>query len=265
MKFGLNSGKKILVLLGGLLILWAAHFVGDYNHFQQRTGFSKFLPYVFLILMYGWILFHNLILFDGQFLKGKKNLYFVWTFIAILICTFNMFIILYYVFQVHNPFPQLFNFWLYTLLGLGVYVIFKYLKVVAQQNRISPQLPVVPMENMLFHCTIDGEKQVIPYDQILFIESLENYIRINTPNKKHLVRLSMKEAEDCLPNPLFLRISRSNIVNTDHISRIDSDTVILAGERLKIGKVYKKFVEDRLTEQSASKNSALDPLRPNAK
>jgi hypothetical protein len=53
-----------------------------------------------------------------------------------------------------------------------------------------------------------------------------------------------------LPKPIFVRISKSNIVNVQHLSRVNDDTVEVKGEILKIGKVFKKYVADQLSATS---------------
>lgn len=90
---------KLFLHLAALLALLCVHFIADYHHFQQRTGFNKFSPYLFLLLMYGWIVFHNLVLFDGLYLSGKKRAYFTWTMLAMGIFSLNIYFILFYGFQ----------------------------------------------------------------------------------------------------------------------------------------------------------------------
>jgi ABC-type nickel/cobalt efflux system permease component RcnA len=230
----------------GLIALIMVHWVADYYHFQQRTGFNKYSPYIFLLLLYGWIVFHNLILFDGLFLKGKKRQYFIWTGIALLICSLNMFFILHFGFEVANPFPQIMNFWIYTLLGLGVYMIYRYLKIHREKvpNPHSQDQEHIGASQFIFMA--DGKKHLIPYEKILYLESLENYIKVHTPQKSFIVRMPLKEAELELPSPFFLRISRSHIINTQHIESFHQDSLKTGGKVFKVGKVYKKYVEDQL-------------------
>lgn len=236
--------NPVLRNLLGLLALFTAHFVSDQYSFHQRTGLNKTSPYFFLILMYGWIIFHNRILFDHLYLKGRRPAYFFRTFLVMGICSFNMHVILKYFFDVSHTLPQIFSFWVYTLAGLGVYVMFRYLG--PQQ---SPPDTVSPTgsEPSHFNCTADGVRQEIPLRDILYIESLENYVKIITPSKSFLPRLSLKEAEDRLPRPRFIRISRSCIVNSRHMEFIAPDTIRIRNQDLKIGKVYKRYVEEQIT------------------
>lgn len=239
--------NRLFPYLAGLLALLAVHLVADYYHIQQRAGFNKISPYLFLLLLYGWIVFHNLILFDGLYLKGKKRSYFIWTSLAMLVSSLNMFFILYYGFNLSNPLPQILNFWIYTLLGLGVYMTHRYLKDFRESSsNIPSSIGKDQPEATYFTFTSDSQQHSIPFEKILYLESLQNYVRIHTLQKIYLVRLSMKEAEQRLPSPLFIRISRSHILNTSHIHTREQDAIRVGVQNFKIGKVYKKYVEDQL-------------------
>lgn len=239
--------NPVVLHLTGIGALWAVHFVADYYHFQQRTGFQQTSPYLFLVMLYGWIVFHNRVLFSGLYLSGRKRPYFLYTSLALAVCSVNMYVILRYGFAVLNPFPQIINLWLYTLLGLGVYVIVRYLREVPRPEQPRPlEEPVPSVDGEYLSCTVDGERQRIPHHEIRYLESLENYVKIHTLHKTYLVRMSMKEAEDRLPRPRFLRISRSHIINTSHITSLTNDSLQLGSHTFRIGKVYKKYVEDQL-------------------
>jgi two-component system, LytTR family, response regulator len=52
------------------------------------------------------------------------------------------------------------------------------------------------------------------------IEAQDDYVMIHTQRKRYLVSLRIRNLEDRLPNPPFLRIHRSHIVNLDHVDRM---------------------------------------------
>jgi DNA-binding LytR/AlgR family response regulator len=140
----------------------------------------------------------------------------------------------------------------YTVTGLGVYVIFRYLQTARRAAELvlpapsapPPSEPLPIREPAFFQCVADGAPQAIAHDQILYLESLENYVKVVTGPKTYLTRLTMKEAEARLPKPPFLRISRSHLVNTAHIRSTEPDAVHVGSTALRIGKVYKRYVEE---------------------
>jgi two-component system LytT family response regulator len=60
----------------------------------------------------------------------------------------------------------------------------------------------------------------LPLDEVERVEAHDDYAMIHTARKRHLVSLRMSALEAKLPNPPFLRVHRSHIVNLDHVDRI---------------------------------------------
>lgn len=81
----------------------------------------------------------------------------------------------------------------------------------------------------------------IPFNEIQYIESMREYVRIHLTGSKPIMSLmSLKSLEERLPRQNFMRVHRSFIVNLDAIriverSRIifDKDTYIPIGEQYK--------------------------------
>lgn len=238
--------KNVLVRnvlgLGALLLL---HFLVDFVSMQSRDGYSKITPYIFVALMYGWIVFHNRVLFEKFFLHHRKPSYFAWTGLAMAVFSFNMYYIISTSFKIANPLPQIISFWIYTFAGLGVYVLWKtYVNqnpIVATQPGSQQKSPELQKTFAYIH---NGQTHEMPVDSIYYLESLENYVRIFTSARKPIViRMTLKEAEANLQCPPFLRISRSHIVNMNLVQRDGTDSIRIGNETIKIGKVYKKYVE----------------------
>jgi LytTr DNA-binding domain len=226
----------------GLSALLIAYYIPDRSALTQRHGFDAFSPYLFLVLMYGWIVFHNTILFSRMYLQGKTKTYILWTFFIISVSSLNMHLVLVYMFRQTNTLPQLLSFWVFTLAGLGVYVLFRYVHLI-QPSQPAPSHKEETKHVTFLHCTIDGIERQIPLQQIQYIESLENYAKIVTAQKTYIARLSLKDAEAKLPRPAFLRISRSHIVHTVFITSTTSDAVFIQQQSFKIGKVFKRYVD----------------------
>jgi hypothetical protein len=238
----------------GLLALLAVHYASDQYHLGGRRGFNQLSPYLFLLLLYGWIVLHNRVLFERLYLRGRKGAYFAWLALALGLASLNMHYILRTGFGVARTLPHVVSFWVYTVTGLGVYVMFRYLQTARRGPAPAPPAsaapaspgPVPAREPALFQFVTDGTPLAIPHDQVLYLESLENYVKVITGSKTYLTRLTMKEAEARLPKPPFLRISRSHLVNTAHIRSTETDAVHVGGTSLRIGKVYKRYVEEWL-------------------
>ncbi len=232
----------------GLLALLGVHYLTDLYAIGQRSGFSKLSPYLYLLLLYGWLVFHNRILFERQFMHGRKLVYFGWLFLLMTLGSFNMNFVLQTEFNITRPLPYLVNFWVYTVTGLGVYVTYRYIRT---NSKSVDQPDAAPQKTALetgdFQCMVEGSRLVIPHDQIQYIESLENYLKIITKSKTYVTRLTLKEAEERLPKGRFIRISRSYIVNATQVDRKEADAVWIGQKELPIGKVYKRYVADQFS------------------
>jgi DNA-binding LytR/AlgR family response regulator len=89
----------------------------------------------------------------------------------------------------------------------------------------------------------------LKYDNILWIEALENYVIFNTYKDKYTIHFTMKAIEQKLPPNKFTRVHRSFIVNTSSIDVIEDNSVLVKTEdgirSIPIGKSYKeKLMKD---------------------
>jgi DNA-binding LytR/AlgR family response regulator len=83
----------------------------------------------------------------------------------------------------------------------------------------------------------------LKYEDILWVEALENYVIFNTYGEKYTIHFTMKAIEQKLPSNRFTRVHRSYIVNTSSINVIEDNAVIIkthdGSKSIPIGKSYK--------------------------
>ena len=83
----------------------------------------------------------------------------------------------------------------------------------------------------------------LKYEEILWVEALENYVIFNTFGEKYTIHFTMKAIEQKLPSNRFTRVHRSYIVNTRSINVIEDNSVIIktheGSKSIPIGKSYK--------------------------
>jgi DNA-binding LytR/AlgR family response regulator len=89
----------------------------------------------------------------------------------------------------------------------------------------------------------------LKYNDILWVEALENYVIVNTFNEKYTIHFTMKAIEQKLPTAKFTRVHRSFIVNTSSINVIEDNAIIIkthdGSKSIPIGKSYKdKLMDD---------------------
>lgn len=95
----------------------------------------------------------------------------------------------------------------------------------------------------------EGKTEVLPLQDIICIESLRDYVRINLDgNRPKLVLETLSSFEQMLPETDFVRVHRSYIINIHWIVSFDRQTVGLRnGLQVPIGKTYKEQFE-RITQ-----------------
>lgn len=86
-------------------------------------------------------------------------------------------------------------------------------------------------------------------NDILYIEGTNNYVTFVTRDKKIMSLTTLKDIYSKLPNDSFIRIHRSFIVSFNKIDVIQRDQVILHGEPIPIGDVYRNELQRRMTQR----------------
>ncbi len=92
------------------------------------------------------------------------------------------------------------------------------------------------------HVFIRSERKFIrvSYNDIDFIEGLKDYVIVHCGAEKHMVATNLKSILGQLPESIFIRINKSNLVNISKVKSIDNDHVNLDNEQLSIGEAFKK-------------------------
>lgn len=82
--------------------------------------------------------------------------------------------------------------------------------------------------------------QKIDIKEIFFVESLQNYIGINTVAERILSLQTLKNIEEQLPTKDFVRVHKSFIVALRHISSIERGRIKINDQLIPVGDSYRK-------------------------
>lgn len=120
----------------------------------------------------------------------------------------------------------------------------RFLKAV---NRLHSPVPATPIANAQkersFAFFPVGKKQVrIFLDEILYIESFREYIRITTAEQSILTRFVLGEMEEQLKENRFFRVHRSFLVALDKITAFTTSDVFLGSRQIPLGRSFKESV-----------------------
>ena len=122
----------------------------------------------------------------------------------------------------------------------------RFLKAVNKLNQVQVPLPVKEKttkgERGYIFFNVGKKKVKIYLDEILFIESIRDYVKITTNGKTILTKFQLGEIEDKLSKTDFLRIHRSFIVARDKISAFSAHEVEVGDKSIPIGRSYRELV-----------------------
>ena len=123
----------------------------------------------------------------------------------------------------------------------------RFLKAVNKLNQFTQQsinqiTPAANGERKYFFFNVGKKRVKIFMDEILYIESLREYVRITTKDKSILTKFQLNEIEDMLSKNNFLRIHRSFIAAKDKIAAFTATDVEINNKSIPIGRSYKELV-----------------------
>ncbi len=102
----------------------------------------------------------------------------------------------------------------------------------------TPRDDSQPQANLEDYFFVKTDHQIVKvnFADILFIESLREYVRIHTPTQRIVARLAMQRLEEELPSAKFIRIHRTYIVNIDAVQKIEGNVLHIGKEQLPVSK-----------------------------
>ena len=104
-------------------------------------------------------------------------------------------------------------------------------------------------EEFLF-LKVDKSHVKILADEILFVESIKDYIRVKTKEKEWISYQSLTAITEALPADKFLRIHRSFTIALNKVTRIKGNNVEIAGTLIPISREQKAMVIKRIMNET---------------
>ncbi len=93
--------------------------------------------------------------------------------------------------------------------------------------------------NQFIYISINKKIYKILLADILYVESVKDYITIHTAKQKRTVKCPISSFANKLPDSDFLRIHRSYIVSIKHITGFTANTIDIGDTELPVGRSYK--------------------------
>ena len=83
-------------------------------------------------------------------------------------------------------------------------------------------------------------------DDVLYIESMGDYVRFVTNDRKYVVHNTIKNLEEKMNRQAFMKIHRSYIVNIQKVDNIRENGLFIRGTELPISKAHRAEVIQRI-------------------
>jgi DNA-binding LytR/AlgR family response regulator len=125
----------------------------------------------------------------------------------------------------------------------------KATNLLQQQDKPFAAAPQAEADNFIF-VRADKKNIRVQHADILYIESLKDYIRIKTIYEDLIVHQNLSQFTSQLPADKFLRIHRSFTVSFEKISSITGTKLYVGPKALPIGRIFQKEVKNSVLNKA---------------
>jgi DNA-binding LytR/AlgR family response regulator len=112
------------------------------------------------------------------------------------------------------------------------------------QNAVYTEGSLPTVGSDYFFIKTDSKYERIQFADILFVESLQNYVVIHTQSAKYTVYLTLKSVETYLPPTQFLKVQKSFIVALGKIEGIEGADILIGKHRIPISRQDRDSIMD---------------------
>ncbi len=97
-----------------------------------------------------------------------------------------------------------------------------------------------------FFIKCGSKYEKVPFEDILYVEGMQNYVNIYTLKGKFVTMLSLKNLEENLDQKSFIRVHKSFIVAISKIDGIEGNEIFIQTNRIPISRNYREQVIGRV-------------------
>lgn len=130
------------------------------------------------------------------------------------------------------------------------YTYARFIKAVTKARDIYNNSQVSEIGEKTFFIKSNSKLLRIKFVDILWVQAVENYVKIYTYKDTFMLHLTMKSIEKKLPKQLFFRVHRSHIINLKKIEEIEDSVIFLKTEKetlqVPVARSYRTKLFERL-------------------
>lgn len=114
----------------------------------------------------------------------------------------------------------------------------------------TPTTETTQSEADYFFIKCEGKFEKILTDDILYIQSLQNYVIIYTTKGKFMTLMSLKSWEENLNSTQFIRVHKSYIVAINKVTRFEHSALQIEQQSIPISRANRDWVLEILLKNN---------------
>jgi DNA-binding LytR/AlgR family response regulator len=91
------------------------------------------------------------------------------------------------------------------------------------------------------------------YEDVLYIEALQNYVSIHLANRKIVSYITLSVLEKQLPPTIFMRVHKSYIISLNRVASIEGNAVVIDSTAIPVSRKIKDQLAQRVLENKLLK------------
>lgn len=97
---------------------------------------------------------------------------------------------------------------------------------------------------------VKGKMVKVEYEEIVYVEALQNYVKIHTTGEPVITHLTMKKVEEGLPEARFSRVHKSFIVHNAKVRVVEGNQITLDNKSVvALGSSYRDAFLQKINEK----------------
>lgn len=124
----------------------------------------------------------------------------------------------------------------------------RFLKAVTKANdfHLLRQKGNEQLNTEYFFVKSNGKYERVAYSEILYVESMQNYVVIHMTSQKLIVYMTLAGMEEHLPPQAFMKVHKSFIVSVAQVNAIENNEIIVRSARVPVSRALRDEVMKRI-------------------
>ena len=121
------------------------------------------------------------------------------------------------------------------------------------RNQNAVEAPGGELKQQFFFIKTDNKLVKIFFDEIMYVEALQNYVAIYTRGQKHITNITLKGLQEKLPANAFIQTHKSYIINIQAVQSIEGNILHIDKYQVPISKYQKEEVMEKMVNSKLLK------------